>query len=681
VIDTTANIVIGDPVTVGTGPFGVAIDQGLHRAYVTNSGRYSSSGTGGATVSVIDTTTNTGVGTPIRVGADPMAVAIDQGLHRAYVVSQSSVSVIDTTLNTVVGSIAGLGNYPYGLAIDQGTHTAYVTDFNDNFLSVIDTNMNTLVARVPTGATSGAQGVAVDQSTHAAYVANHGTGSTSTVSVIQQVETAETTTSVASSGNPTVWVPTTLTASVSLKPDGGSVAFTDNGAPITGCGPVAVADGKAVCSTTFTTAGDHPIVASYSGKTGFAASVSPATSVQVAPVPPVATMYTATAPCRLFDTRGTTSVCAGASAVPVSPMGAGGSLRVKVAGVNGIPWNATAVALNLTGVNAAGPTFVTAYPSGGTQPLASALNLTTAAPLANSQVVAIGSDGYIVLTNFSGKTDLLADVQGSFAPNTGVAYTPTVPCRLFDTRGSATACAGADPVAVAPVGTGAPLRVKVAGVNGIPTGVSAVALNLTGVGASGPTFVTAYPSGETKPVASSLNLSDANPGANFQLVAVGADGYVNLSNFSGTTDLLADVQGYYANVETGTLYTATAPCRVFDTRSTPTTACTGAQPVPVGALGTNGTVRVKVAGVNNIPVGVKAVSLNLTAVDATGSTYVTAYPDGTPKPLASTVNLNNPDPLAHLVTVAVAVGGDGYVAITNFANTTNLLADIRGYYT
>jgi len=416
VIDTTANIVIGDPVTVGTGPFGVAIDQGLHRAYVTNSGRYSSSGTGGATVSVIDTTTNTGVGTPIRVGADPMAVAIDQGLHRAYVVSQSSVSVIDTTLNTVVGSIAGLGNYPYGLAIDQGTHTAYVTDFNDNFLSVIDTNMNTLVARVPTGATSGAQGVAVDQSTHAAYVANHGTGSTSTVSVIQQVETAETTTSVASSGNPTVWVPTTLTASVSLKPDGGSVAFTDNGAPITGCGPVAVADGKAVCSTTFTTAGDHPIVASYSGKTGFAASVSPATSVQVAPVPPVATMYTATAPCRLFDTRGTTSVCAGASAVPVSPMGAGGSLRVKVAGVNGIPWNATAVALNLTGVNAAGPTFVTAYPSGGTQPLASALNLTTAAPLANSQVVAIGSDGYIVLTNFSGKTDLLGRCAGVLRP-------------------------------------------------------------------------------------------------------------------------------------------------------------------------------------------------------------------------------------------------------------------------
>ena len=77
-----------------------------------------------------------------------------------------------------------------------------------------------------------------------------------------------TTVSVSSSSNPgTVGHPVTLTATVAPVPDAGTVAFTDDGAPITGCGaiPLNVATAQAACTTTFTTTGTHGIVGNFSG--------------------------------------------------------------------------------------------------------------------------------------------------------------------------------------------------------------------------------------------------------------------------------------------------------------------------------------------------------------------------------------------------------------------------------
>ena len=65
VIDTTTNTVVGTPIPVGTSPVGVGVDPTVHRAYVANDGSNN--------VTVIDTTTNTVVGTPIPVGSSPSA--------------------------------------------------------------------------------------------------------------------------------------------------------------------------------------------------------------------------------------------------------------------------------------------------------------------------------------------------------------------------------------------------------------------------------------------------------------------------------------------------------------------------------------------------------------------------------------------------------------------------------
>ena len=63
-----------------------------------------------ATVSVIDTTTNMVVGTPIPVGNGPRGVAITPDGSKVFVPNSASTtdSVIDTANNTVVATILGL---------------------------------------------------------------------------------------------------------------------------------------------------------------------------------------------------------------------------------------------------------------------------------------------------------------------------------------------------------------------------------------------------------------------------------------------------------------------------------------------------------------------------------------------------------------------------------------------
>ena len=99
---------------------------------------------------------------------------------------------------------------------------------------------------------------------------------------------AATTTALASSANPSAsGQAVTYTATVSPTPDGGTVSFTDNGSPITGCGsqPVDTGSGAASCATTPATTGAHNIVAAFSGSGGFTGSTS-ATLTQVVTVTP-----------------------------------------------------------------------------------------------------------------------------------------------------------------------------------------------------------------------------------------------------------------------------------------------------------------------------------------------------------------------------------------------------------
>src|SRR5215467_14560911 len=77
-------------------------------AYITN--------IGDNTVSVIDTATNTVIGSPIPVGLAPLGVAVTPDGSKVYVANSgaATVSVIDTATNTVSATIT-VGSRPTGV--------------------------------------------------------------------------------------------------------------------------------------------------------------------------------------------------------------------------------------------------------------------------------------------------------------------------------------------------------------------------------------------------------------------------------------------------------------------------------------------------------------------------------------------------------------------------------------
>jgi YVTN family beta-propeller protein len=131
VIDTATNTVIAT-VSVGGGPFGVAVTPDGSKVYVTN---------GDNTVSVIATATNTVIGSPIPVGREPFGVAVTPDGSKVYVTISidNTVSVIDTATDTVIGSPIPVGRQPFGVAVTPDGSKVYVTN-GDNTVSVIATS-------------------------------------------------------------------------------------------------------------------------------------------------------------------------------------------------------------------------------------------------------------------------------------------------------------------------------------------------------------------------------------------------------------------------------------------------------------------------------------------------------------------------------------------------------------
>jgi hypothetical protein len=117
-------------------------------------------------------------------------------------------------------------------------------------------------------------------------------------------------------------------------------------------------------------------------------------------------LYAALTPARILDTR------------TAQKIGPGATLVVSVAGRVGVPaMNATvpptAVVLNVTVTHpSAGGSYMTVWPDGATQPLASDLNYVAGNTVANLVVVKLGSDGSIDLYNAAGTVDAIIDVQG-----------------------------------------------------------------------------------------------------------------------------------------------------------------------------------------------------------------------------------------------------------------------------
>ncbi|MFK0238012.1 hypothetical protein [Streptomyces vinaceus] len=180
--------------------------------------------------------------------------------------------------------------------------------------------------------------------------------------------------------------------------------------------------------------------------------------------------------------------------------------------------------------------------------------------------------------------------------------------------------------------------------------------------------VMVYPNGQATPKVSNLNFAPGQIVPNLVTVAV-VNGKVDLRNNSGSVDLIADVTGYYA--ATGSAFSAAGPVRLLDTRNG-----TGDR---AGAVGQGDAVYLKVTGTAGVPAqGVTAVVLNVTVTNPTQASHLIVHPNGIARPGVSNLNYTPGQTVANLVVVPVL---DGWVTFYNNSGSTDVIADLNGYFT
>ncbi|MCX6520880.1 MAG: hypothetical protein NTZ21_09475 [Actinobacteria bacterium] len=365
--------------------------------------------------------------------------------------------------------------------------------------------------------------------------------------------------------------------------------------------------------------------------------------------------FTSLQPARLLDTRtGMSTIdCQFAG---IGARAAGSTIELPVAGRGGAPFGAQAAVLNVTVTDASAAGFVTVYPCGTARPVASSLNYTAGATVANAVFAAIGVTGSVCIYTMA-NAHVIVDINGSYL--TSSSFRSLNPTRVFDSRERGPVLASGTVTRVA-IGTG-----------GAPSNASAAVLNVTVTGAGGAGFVTVFPCGFPMPLASNLNFVTDSTVPNAVVSMVGPGGEVCLYN-SAPTHLVVDLNGYYG-ASSG--FVSVVPGRVLDTRPGATT---------VDAIGSNGGLRspgsiteVVVAGRGGVPANASSVVLNVTVTEAQAAGFVTVFPCGTARPNASNINTPAGATVPNAVVAQVGVGGKVCLFTMSAAH---LIVDVNGFY-
>ncbi len=127
-----------------------------------------------------------------------------------------------------------------------------------------------------------------------------------------------------------------------------------------------------------------------------------------------------------------------ASGITVGP---GTLTPVKVAGVDGVPVDASAVVANVTVAGATTASYLTVFPAPKlglpSPPTASNVNFSGGQVLANRVILPVGNSGQIDIYNYTGSVKVDVDLNGYYTGSSrelGSAFTPLSPDRFVDTR-------------------------------------------------------------------------------------------------------------------------------------------------------------------------------------------------------------------------------------------------------
>jgi len=383
----------------------------------------------------------------------------------------------------------------------------------------------------------------------------------------------------------------------------------------------------------------------------------------VVPPPPAALRFVTVTPCRVADTRDATK---GSMFGPPFLKGGTFSNFTIPSSSCSIPNTAQAYSLSVTVVPHGPLGFLTTFPCGQPQPLASTLNSGDGRTKAVATIVPAGTNGDVCFF-VTQDTDLVLDIDGYFVPAAtpnSLSFFAVTPCRLVDTR-NANGTLGGPSIVGGAAGRSFPI---LSAPCGLPNTAQAYSLNYTAVPRpSGLGFITTWPTGQTQPLVSTLNAPTGATTANAAIVPSGTGGAVTVFA-SNDTDLVIDVNGYFAPPGVGGLSLFNlSPCRVVDTRNPNNTG------PPL-----NGQLDVNVHGSSCAPPPAsQAYVFTATVVpQPSGLGFLTLWPQGGPRPLASTLNALDAAVTSNMAIVPTTNG-----SVSAFtSNPSHVILDISGYF-
>jgi hypothetical protein len=254
----------------------------------------------------------------------------------------------------------------------------------------------------------------------------------------------------------------------------------------------------------------------------------------------------------------------------------------------------------------------------------------------------------------SGAVNVIVDVFGWFGPGGDARLLTVVPDRVLDTRQSG-----------GPVGAGHTIDVQVADTARVPVGATAAVLNVTATDATGPGYLTVYPSDRSQPGVSSVNFVAGIPRPNTVIAPLGPDGKIKVFAFA-ETDVIVDVMGWFGPAGQAE-YVEVPPNRIYDSRL----QVHGGAKVSAGQ-----TVDLPVVG-DVVPPNARSVVLNVTATEPDAAGYLTVYPGGAARPSTSNVNYLAGQSIPNAV--IVGLGPTGHVDIFTFSSS-HVVVDVVGYF-
>ncbi|MEO6124183.1 MAG: SpoIID/LytB domain-containing protein [Ilumatobacteraceae bacterium] len=244
-----------------------------------------------------------------------------------------------------------------------------------------------------------------------------------------------------------------------------------------------------------------------------------------------------------------------------------------------------------------------------------------------------------------------ASIAGVTANSAASLFSPIPPRRLIDTRIGW----GTEQM---PLGVGCTLEVDPQ----VPDDATAVVVNVTAIDPDLNGYLTAYPCGAERPLASIVPAIAGRIVPGTAIVPLDADGHFCVYSMR-STDIVIDLSGVY-RTGGGVPFEPIVAERRYDSRGGP-------------LLANQTVVRVQVAGVGSVPASATAIAATVHSTNALIDGFITIWPCDTARPTTSVLNTS---PGAS-VTNHIQVGLDDSGAVCMYAqHAMHLVLDVSGWF-